>query len=204
MLSYCAEENTMKKILLTLLLSSSYAFAEANDFLPDYFFIGIGDTGGIGPGPVSNDKFDSSSSLIGIGFDISPNSSIQLSYNDFGGRTDRNATPSYITNTEITAFQLGFTQIVPTDSINYYFRGGFSKDSTDFTHSSGNPLSGHADASSLKGYFGIGFLFPLSEQFNLFLDYTQTDLSGAMVMGNSFIELSEVGNTSLGITYRLN
>ena len=85
----------MKKILLTLLLSSSYAYSEANDFLPDYFFIGISDTGGIGTKNVTfsyedeTTVFDSSSSFIGIGFDISPNSSIQLSYNDFGGRTDK-------------------------------------------------------------------------------------------------------------------
>tara|TARA_B100001057_G_scaffold389261_1_gene396953 strand:+ start:90 stop:686 length:597 start_codon:yes stop_codon:yes gene_type:complete len=198
----------MKKLLLTLLLSSSYTFSEANDFLPDYFFIGIGDTGGIGSGDRRTivRTFDSSSSFIGLGFDISPNSSIQLSYNDFGGRSDTSytAVPPYTLKTEITAFQLGFTQVVPTDSVNYYFRGGFSKDSKDFTYSSGNQPYGHSDSSDLKGYFGIGFLFPLFEQFNLFLDYTQTELSAAMIHGSSNSDLTEVSNTSLGITYRLN
>ena len=200
----------MKKILLTLLLSSSYVFSEANDFLPDYFFIGIGDTGGIGTRATYGSIFDSSSSFIGIGFDISPNSSIQLSYNDFGGRTDEirilsNSLTPWILNTEITAFQLGFTQVVPTDSINYYFRGGFSKDSKDVTNIEGNARLGYSDSSDLKGYFGIGFLFPLSEQFNLFLDYTQTELSAVSIgHGTYFSHLTEVSNTSLGITYRLN
>ena len=197
----------MKKIFLILLLSSSYAFSEANDFLPDYFFIGIGDTGGIGSGDrreLGVKTFDSNSSFVGLGFDISPNSSIQLSYNDFGGRTEFNTLNSYILNTEITAFQLGFIQVVPTDSINYYFRGGFSKDSKDFTYSSGNQPYGHSDSSDLKGYFGIGFIYPLSEHFNLFLDYTQTELSAATIHGISNSDLTEVSNTSLGITYRLN
>ena len=199
----------MKKLLLTLLLSSSYAFSEANDFLPDYFFIGIGDTGGIGTRAKYGSIFDSSSSFIGIGFDISPNSSIQLSYNDFGERTDEvrlsitSLTP-WILNTEITAFQLGFTQLVRTDSINYYFRGGFSKDSKDVTNIEGNASFAYSDASDLKGYFGIGFLFPLFEKFNLFLDYTQTELSAAMIHGSSNSDLTKVSNTSLGITYRLN
>ena len=189
----------MKKLFFLFIFLSSYSFSEEGDLVPDYFFAGFGDIGEIGTKPnASSVSFDSSSSFLGMGFDVNETTSIQLSYNDFGGRSDQNHS-----KVEISAIQLGFVKIFPSEFVSFYFRGGFSKDDKDFILSSLVNTS-QTDASGIKGYFGTGFLFPISEQANLFFDYTETGVSKAYNSTSGILLNGDISNASIGVTYRLN